>query len=157
VGGKVTLQGKPLAHAVITFLQVDEKGTLGLGESDEDGEFELSHGFDPGVAAGRYKVAVSYLEGTDGTVYGVGPRSGLSKPYGMITAKERIPPEWSDLGRTTQRVTVPETGGTFNFEIKEPLLPPPAPDTPAKGDTNKPTSEVGNAKTTEPSVVEHNP
>jgi hypothetical protein len=157
VKGKVTAEGKPLAHAVVTFLQVDAKGTTSVGETDDEGVYELSHVMKPGTAAAAYKVSISYLEGKDGTVYGLAPRSGLSKPYGMITAKERIPPEWSDLGRTRQRVTVPENGGTFNFEIKEPLLPPPIPDTPAKGDTNKATSEVGTAKTSEPPVVERNP
>jgi hypothetical protein len=73
-------------------------------------------------------VAISYLEGTDGTVYGLGPRSGLAKPYGMLSAKERLVPQWSDLGRATHQVAVPDTGGTFDFDIKEPLLPPPEPE-----------------------------
>jgi len=133
VKGKVTADGKPLAHAVVTFLQVDEKGTTSVGETDEEGTYELTYGSDPGTAAARYKVAISYLMGTDGTVYGLGPRSGLSKPYGMITAKELVVPEWSNLGLTTHQVTVSEPGGTFDFDIKEPLLPPPTPETPAKG------------------------
>jgi hypothetical protein len=147
VSGKVTVDGKPLAHAVVTFLQVDEKGTLSVGETDDEGAFKLSHGFDPGTAAATYKVAISYLVGTDGTVYGLAPRSGLAKPYGMVTAKELVPREWSDLGRTTQRVTVPEKGGTFNIEIPGPLLPPPTPETPAKAGGSLPPSEPGGAKT----------
>jgi len=146
VKGKVTANGKPLAHAVLTFLQVDERGTTSVGETDEDGVYEMSHLTKPGTAAARYKVAISYLVGTDGTVYGLGPRSGLAKPYGMTTAKERIPPEWSDLGRTTHQVTVPENGATFDFDIKEPLLPPPVPDTPAKGDLTKKASEPEKSK-----------
>jgi hypothetical protein len=127
VKGKLTVQGQPLAHAVITFLQVDEKGTLAVGETEDDGTYEVSHFFRPGAAAGDYKVAVSYIQGIDGTVYGLGPRSSLAKPYGMITGKERIPEEWSNLGKTTQRATVPIGGGEFNFDIKEPLLSPPEP------------------------------
>ena len=50
----------------------------------------------------------------------------------MITAKELVVPEWSNLGLTTHQVTVSEPGGTFDFDIKEPLLPPPAPESPAK-------------------------
>jgi hypothetical protein len=123
----VSVQGKPLAHAVITFLQTDEKGTTGVGETDDDGEYEMSHLERPGVAAAEYKVAVSYIQGLDGTVYGLGPRSGLAKPYGLVTGKERIPEEWSNLGKTTQRVKVPVGGGEFNFDIKEPLLSPPEP------------------------------
>jgi hypothetical protein len=154
VHGKVTVQGKPLAHAVVTFLQVDEKGTLSVGETDEAGDYDLAHGFDAGTAAATYKVAISYLVGTDGTVYGLVPRSGLAKPYGMITAKELLPPEWSDLGRTTQRVTVPENGGTFNFDIPEPLLPPPSPEMPAKGDQPKTAAEAEKSKVAEPPAQE---
>jgi hypothetical protein len=146
VKGNVTVQGKPLAHAVVTFLQVDQKGTTAVGETDEDGDYELSHVGKPGTAAASYKVAISYLMGTDGTVYGLAPRSGLSKPYGMITAKELLPPEWSDLGRTTHQAVVPDRGGTLDFDIKEPLLPPLVRETPAKGDGGEKPTEPGKAK-----------
>src|SRR5690242_5104864 len=82
VKGRVTVEGKPLAHAVVTFLQVDEKGTTSIGETDEEGLYELSYVTKPGTSAAAYKVAISYLEGKDGTIYGLAPRSGLSKPYG---------------------------------------------------------------------------
>ncbi|MHC5537118.1 carboxypeptidase-like regulatory domain-containing protein [Singulisphaera rosea] len=131
VTGKVTVEGKPLVNAVVTFLQTDEFGTTAVGETDSDGDYELSYMGETGVAAGKYKVAISYLEGPDGTIYGLGPRSGLAKPYGMTLAKERLGPEWSDLGRTKQTATVSTQGGTINFEIKDPLLPPPAPAPPA--------------------------
>lgn len=125
--GKVTVKGRPLAHAVVTFLQTDEKGTTAVGETDEDGEYVLSYLDRPGAAAADYKVAVSYIQGTDGTVYGLGPRSALAKPYGFITAKELIAPEWSDLGRTTRTARIDEGGGVFDFDIQEPMLAPPEP------------------------------
>jgi hypothetical protein len=128
VQGKVTVQGKPLAEAVITFLQVDPQGTTSVAETDEEGRYELTYMGRTGAAAADYKVAISYLVGTDGTVYGLAPRSGLAKPYGLLSAKELVPAEWSDLGLTTQRATVPENGGILDFDIKEPLLPPPTPE-----------------------------
>jgi len=134
VTGKVTVQGKPLATAVVTFLQVDEKGTTSVGETDADGVYDLSYGGKPGAAAAKYKVAISYIMGTDGTVYGLDARSGLSKPYGLVTGKELIPPEWSNLGKTTHLREVPEKGGTFNFNIEEGLLPAPVAETPANVD-----------------------
>jgi hypothetical protein len=146
VKGKVTIQGQPLAQAVVTFLQVDEKGTTAVAETGEDGSYEPSHLLRPGAAAADYKVAISYLEGTDGMVYGLGPRSGLAKPYGMITAKERIPEEWSNLGKTTQRVTVPIGGGEFNFDIKEPLLSPPEPPKDQPNDAATPEAKPGAAE-----------
>jgi hypothetical protein len=155
VSGKITAGGKPLVHAVVTFLQVDERGTTSVGETNEEGVYELSYVTKPGTAAATYKVAVSYLKGTDGTVYGLAPRSGLSKPYGMITAKELVPPEWSDLGRTKHVVTVPDNGGTFNFDITEPLLPSPAPDPHAQGDQSKHGSEPGKVKSPGPPTKEN--
>jgi hypothetical protein len=50
VTGKVTAAGKPLAHAVVTFLQVDETGTTSIGETDEAGVYELSYVTKPGTA-----------------------------------------------------------------------------------------------------------
>jgi hypothetical protein len=126
VQGKVTVQGKPLAQAVVTFLQVDEKGTLSVGETDEEGAYELTHMGRPGAAAADYKVVISYLVGTDGTVYGLGPRSGLAKPYGLFSAKELIVPEWSDFGKSTHRATVSGDSATLDFDIQEPLLPAPS-------------------------------
>lgn len=128
VMGKVTVQGKPLKEAVITFLQADEAGTTAVAETDEKGEYTLTHMARPGTAAGKYKVVISYLQGKDGTVYGLGPRSGLAKPYGMLSAKERIAAEWSDFGRGSHYVTVNRGGATLDFDLPDPLLPPPEPD-----------------------------
>jgi len=154
VKGKVTVQGEPLAHAVITFLQVDEKGTLAVGETEEDGSYEVSHFFQSGAAAADYKVAVSYIQGIDGTVYGLGPRSSLAKPYGMITGKERIPEEWSNLGKTTLRQTVPIGGGEFNFDIKEPLLSPPEPPKDQPKDAAAPEAKPASAAAPPPAEPE---
>lgn len=137
VVGTVTIQGKPLAQAIVTFLQTDGKGTLAVGETNDEGFYQLSHMDRPGAAAADYKVSISYIVGTDGTIYGLAPRSGLAKPYGLITGKELLVPEWSDLGRTTHRATVPEQGGVIDFEIDVPLLPSPkksADDAPREAD-----------------------
>src|SRR5262249_52873379 len=126
--------------------------TTSIGETDDEGNYELSYVLKPGTAAATYKVAISHLVGKDGTVYGLAPRSGLSKPYGMITAKERIPPEWSDLGRTTQRVTVPVNAATFDFHIEGPLLSPLPPDPPAGGQRDTRASGGEAAKASEAPV-----
>ena len=108
VRGKVSVQGKPLAQAVVTFLQVDEKGTTAVGETDDDGEYVLSYLQRPGTAAADYKVAVSYIQGTDGTVYGLGPRSGLAKPYGFVTApKECLRPSGAILDGRSRKPRSP--------------------------------------------------
>jgi hypothetical protein len=144
--GKVTVQGKPLANAVISFLQVDERGTLAVGETDDEGNYQLEHMGRHGAAAAEYMVGISYLVGTDGTIYGLAARSGLAKPYGFFSAKELIAPQWSDLGQATHRATVPPGGGTLNFDIQEPLLPPPDPPAPAPAEptTTVPEAVSGN-------------
>lgn len=129
VSGVVTLDGKPLAGAVVTFLNLDERGTLTVGETDAEGTYRLSYLGTPGTAAGPYRVAVSYLMGTEGQVIGLARRSTTSPTEELNSAKELLPPQFSDLGRSTLKVTVPPGGGTFPFDLKGPLLDPPHPAT----------------------------
>jgi hypothetical protein len=125
--GKVTVQGEPLADAVVSFVQAEEKGTLAIGGTDASGNYVLEHAGRRGAAPARYKVLISYKVGTDGKVYDLASQSGLAQPYGLFTAKELLPPEWSDHGKATHEVTVVEGGNVFDFDIEEPLLPPPDP------------------------------
>lgn len=119
VTGTVTLNGKPLATAVVTFLP--PKWSASHGETDEKGAFELQTAGKPGILPGRYKVAISYLVSADGEPQGLGPRSAIAPPPGMATAREKLPPDISDFGRTTLTRTVPAEGGTFHFDIKADL------------------------------------
>jgi hypothetical protein len=118
VGGTITVDGKPLAVAVVTFLQVDESGTTSGGETDENGRYELVYGATPGTAPASYKVAVSYLVGKNGKPIGRRARSSLSEENPVHLAKEQLPPEYSDLGRTVLKATVPPAGGTIDFDLK---------------------------------------
>ncbi|WP_406694025.1 carboxypeptidase-like regulatory domain-containing protein [Singulisphaera sp. Ch08] len=127
VSGVVTLDGKPLAGAVVTFLNLDEQGTLTVGETDSEGAYRLSYLGAAGTATGPYRVAVSYLMGTEGQVIGLAQRSTIAPTAEVNTAKELLPPRYSDLGRTTLRATVPRGGSTFVFALEGPLLDPPAP------------------------------
>ncbi len=76
-----------------------------------------------GVPEGEYKVAVSYLVSADGVPQGLGPRGSQSQPPGMLTATERLKPEYADLGRTKLTAKVPAQGATFDFAVE--ALPPP--------------------------------
>ncbi len=69
--GKVTLDGKPLAKATVTFIPQGQPGAKVVGESssgttDENGEYTLKtyteKGFQDGTAAGKYKVSISKQE-----------------------------------------------------------------------------------------------
>ena len=65
--GIVTLDGTPVAHAVVVFLPLNETGNHrgGQGETDESGRFTLSTfhaGNDvSGIAPGDYRVGVTKL------------------------------------------------------------------------------------------------
>ena len=131
VNGTVTLNGRPLAQAVVTFLP--PHWGPGLGETAEDGTFTLSNSGRRGTMIGHYKVAVSLLISADGEPQGLEPRSALVQPKSMLKAKEALPPEIADLGRTTLSAEVKPGGGSFRFDLKAdvdlptPKSAPPAP------------------------------
>jgi len=135
VSGVIRSEGRPLAKAVVTFLPA--RGGTGVGETGEDGRYELASYGTPGLIPGEYKVAVSYLVSAEGEPQGMEARSSFTKPPGMATATERLSPEVSDLGRTKLKATVGPKGGEFVFDVKAPSgLPegarPAAPEAEAK-------------------------
>jgi hypothetical protein len=134
--GVVTVKGKPLADAVVTFLP--EVGYPGVGETDEDGKFVLKTSSFRGVSSGGYKVAISYFVAADGTPLGMGARDSRVPTQAGMTAKEVLPSEYSDLGRTTLRAKVPDQGGTFKFDLDASL---PAPKKDAEDPAGGPASD----------------
>jgi hypothetical protein len=120
VSGVITLNGEPLAGAVVTFLP--EHWSTAVGECNKKGEFRLSTSDRPGVPPGHYKVAISLLVSAEGEPQGLGPRSSMSPTPGILSAKEMLPREYADLGTTKLTADVPKEGGTFNFDVKAPGL-----------------------------------
>lgn len=125
VDGTVKVDGQPLEGAVVTFLQTDQQGTTGLGETDAEGKYTLSAMLMPGIAPGRYKVGISYQMAPSGRTVGLSARSSLAPNPDAYAAKELLPPKYSDLGQTTLDATVPPDGGTIDFDLDGPLLDPP--------------------------------
>lgn len=119
--GVVTIHGKPRRGVVITFLPASGAG-VGNGETDQDGKFELKTMGRAGTLPGAYKVAISYLVSDKGEPQGLGPRSGLVQGPAMLSAREQLPPEYSDLGRTRIVYKVAPEGGRFDFDV--PIEPP---------------------------------
>lgn len=116
VSGTITRDGKPLAHAVVTFLP--KTGLPGVAETGADGSYTLKTASRDGLKAGDYKVAVSYLVSAEGEPQGLGPRNSIAVPKSMLTAKEKILPEYADLGRTTLTAKVEPGKTTFPFDVK---------------------------------------
>ena len=116
-GGVVTLNGAPLARAVVTFLP--RTGAPGVGETDAEGKYTLKSATFRGVAPGDYKVSISYMLSPDGEPQGQDARDALVKTTAVMRAREALPPKYSDLGRTLLVVHVGSQGGSaFNFDVK---------------------------------------
>lgn len=109
VSGRVTIDGQPLASAVVTFQPIRDSSsepptaTGSVGQTDKDGRFVLRL-VDPdqmGALVGEHTVSISSA---------TGPTAEGELPQG-----ERVPESWRD---GSQRFHVPENGTSdANFEI----------------------------------------
>ena len=123
VQGKVTVQGKPLAKAIVVFLPTfSGGGTHSVGETRADGTYALTTLGQPGAGPGEYRVIVSYVVGPDGTVADLTSRSGEFVPPEVNNGKELVPPRYSDFSKTELRAAVPASSPSIDFELEGPLL-----------------------------------
>jgi len=117
VQGVVTLDGKPLAEATVTFNPVKStKGQGGYGSTNEKGEFEIKYtGNDaPGCPEGDYKVTFQKLVMRDGT-----PLTDKSPPGASAEAKNLVPPKYSKFDDLINVVAIGSGGKTdLKFELK---------------------------------------
>jgi hypothetical protein len=128
-GGAVRVDGRPLVGARVIFLPMDEGGMLTQGETGEGGVYDLMHnGFPGGTAPGRYKVSISYVVTPSGEPVGLaGLGSTMEIPKDMRVFKDRLPDRYSNIDKSELTAVVPLSGGTFDFNLEGPLLPPPEP------------------------------
>lgn len=109
VEGRVTLDGRPLSNATVTFsqLRATDPGPFS-GTTDDEGRFVLGKSASEGggVAVGEYTVMITTVKSD--------PNADEYTP--PPTQKEVVPGEWRN---GSQRFTVPP-GGTkdANFEMK---------------------------------------
>ncbi len=115
VSGSVSLDGQPLARAVLSFLpQGRTTGQVSVGVTDEQGKFECEYpGGAKGVPVGEYKVLISKL---------VTP-SGEPLPEGStaadLEAKEIVPAKYRRLDDRVNTVAIPQGGKSdLAFELK---------------------------------------
>jgi len=116
VSGVVTINGKPRHTVVVTFLPPNGPA-LATAETDENGKYAVSSMGGPGALPGEYKVSISYLLSDKGEPQGIGVRTAQLQPPSMLSAKEQLPREYSDLGRTKFSVKVGPQGGRFDFDV----------------------------------------
>jgi hypothetical protein len=116
VSGVVTIKGKPRPTVVVTFLP-PHGPALASAETDENGKYVLRSMGGPGALPGDYKVSISYLLSDKGEPQDIGARTAQRQGPGMLAAKEQLPREYSDLGRTILSRTVGPQGGQFDFDV----------------------------------------
>ncbi|WP_339746967.1 carboxypeptidase-like regulatory domain-containing protein [uncultured Rubinisphaera sp.] len=118
VTGKVTLDGNPLAEALVTFTPVDtESGNTSSGTTDATGTYELHYsGENMGAIPGEHKVTIIVGEGATPTFpEGVDPDNLSPQERQKYTAPAVIPAKYNSESTLTE--TVKSGPNTINFEL----------------------------------------
>jgi hypothetical protein len=117
--GIVTMDGKPLAGAVVIFhSKSSTEGFRGAqGVTDDKGKYVLQTDIGEGktkkgVVPGRYAVTVSRMVKPDGT-----PLAPDVPPMSNPEAREQIPLKYSSVGDDGLSYEVPPGGGSFPIEM----------------------------------------
>lgn len=104
VSGKVTLDGKPLPNANVTFHPAGGAGAIAYGQTDTSGNYVLATGTDKGLAPGDYAVTVV-------ATVEVPPAT----PNAEMTFKPITPARYADVEQTDLRMNV--TSGSNSFPL----------------------------------------
>ncbi|HUY88047.1 MAG TPA: hypothetical protein VMV10_04900 [Pirellulales bacterium] len=115
VTGLVTLDGKPLAGAEVTF-NCTTSNAIFSGATDENGKYQLWSNFGSNAKLeGHCTVKISKMELPPGVELPPPDMPPVSPM--MLGAKESLPPRYSDGVNNTLSADVPAGGGTFDFEL----------------------------------------
>jgi hypothetical protein len=130
VEGIVTLDGKPLSGATVTFMPIGENGRTASGRTDTDGSFRLTtYRSDDGAVPGEYKVLVVVQKATEERFIGRDPETFTDQekmearmtmsPKGRkaVAAKSQsqaksspVPAIYGDVNKTPLKEVVPPEG-----------------------------------------------
>ncbi len=116
VDGTITLDGEPQPAVTVSFVpQGETRGNGAMAYTDENGKYELTdaHG-GAGAPVGVYRVVLSKLVMPDGTPYD----ASAGVPIMDSPAAESLPGVYSDMELSELSFTVPEAGGTADFDLK---------------------------------------
>jgi hypothetical protein len=121
VHGIVTLDGKPVENAMVTFIPQGGSGTRPTGQTGPDGSFQLTtRNPNDGAPPGDYLVIVQYEEGTEVPPATnvkdamAGARKAAAKP--KKPPKYVIPAIYTDPAKTVLKQKVPPEG-TVKLEL----------------------------------------
>ncbi len=140
VSGVVTLDGKPVPGATVTFIPDDSKSNSAATSCDDKGKYSMStFKQDDGAIPGSYKIIVAkYQRGAEESPYGDKPPEAveqtpeaISEAYGKGYSgppkgnAAKAPKEWNDvpdkygdLAKSGLSFIVEPKENTFNIELK---------------------------------------
>jgi hypothetical protein len=119
-GGKVTLNGKPVTKAIVSFFP--KSMVPSVGETNGEGRYVLKTMNSEGVPPGDYKVTVSYYVSPSGRPQGLAERSAMVQSDEMRLAHEALPAQFTDAQQTKLTATVgPDGGASFDFNLEASL------------------------------------
>lgn len=114
VAGTITLDGKPLEGAGVTFIPLAaDQGQGGVGSTDAEGKYEVTHfRTGKGLEPGEYRVAISKLVMQDGSPIPAGTSSAAE-----LDTKNLLPAKFSDPNSTTLKANVTSDGKPIDFAL----------------------------------------
>ena len=115
VSGTVTLDDKPLAGAMVTFVPVGTtRGRSCYGVTGADGRYELMENEkNKGAPVGEFSVLVNKWVMADGSDF----HSDTQQSPMEAGARELLPPQYSMEGSSTLKATVAAGGSTVDFKL----------------------------------------
>jgi hypothetical protein len=126
VTGTVTMQGKPLAGAVVTFVPTSNEGAAASAITDSEGKYALTTWqAGDGARPGDYHVKVSKQEETAVDPSKMVRNVPLEEDQKYVEstkprppAKILVPSKYLDESTSGLSHTVPKASSTFDIEIK---------------------------------------
>jgi hypothetical protein len=118
--GLVTLDGKPVDGATVTFHPEAKEGRAATGLTDAEGVFQLQTFAEAdGALPGAYKVTVVKTEAAAAP----GPASGPEQMMKTMFHRKKkpsslLPREYAEISRTPLRARVPEEKSPVKLELK---------------------------------------
>lgn len=120
VSGIVTLDGKPLDNAIVTF-SPEDGGPSGIGRTDDKGFYELYRRGQPGAPIGKHKVMVTSVQENTGSAPSTPPAELTSdSPEYMEQALGGTPPSDYDNAVSQERIPAKYNSQTTLVKTVEP-------------------------------------
>ena len=121
VSGTVTLDGKPLANAHVTF--EPHNGASSIAMTNSQGEYSLVFpGNRVGALPGEHRVTIQYYLHSDGSAPDLsGGEDGVDDYEQQVAAgklKPMLPPKYSDPEKTELKAEVSAAQPSVNFDLQ---------------------------------------